>query len=798
MKGYSSFKDRIKLISDNKTYLLKSVELRVAYGELEPVTISRVRPIIIGEDTITFQATAYQVREGAEVEALLNRLPGIRVDQNGDVIFQGRKIIKVMVDGKLFFGGDVLTAIRNLPTEIVDKIQLIDDYGDKAHLTGIKTGRPDKLMNIVLKQDKKNGEFGQIAAGGGNKGKFNAGFFSNLFSGEQQFSLNGRVEDNNPAGSDLQKSGGINYANRLGKWKVENSATISSGAPHSANQVGQDSYYAGGQIHQEQSFQYSGSNNGISEASAITYAPDAFHTLRVSPSISWQQLSQTIQSRILTTEYFDSSVKTSNGESYIVAGTKTLSATLGLYMELLSHYSRRRFTVQLNASNTNNDQSNNNVLNTEISSNNLMSSLRQHYLISNMAISRNFDAAIQYYSPAGENGFIEIGYSLRSNLSSSIKVTRETDSLQRSMPIDSLTGDYKYLVADQRLHVGYTGRIKQLTLTAGLDAQPGYMQGTENKRKNTTYHYLAWRPSFQASYPISKLKILSFEYSGNNALPDLQKVQPVTDIANPQYPIKGNPGLRSAYSHSINMHYDQSSIQATQYSGFGVNVGLILTENTILQSIVHPKDTSNIIQTITYVNAGSTFSSQAGYYINLPSIVKKRLRIMLNGQITGNTDLSLTDNVLYTIRSINTSQSLNINYLVPDRIESEASLSYSINANRYSSGNVAETNFSAASLSLRNRHYFFRHWVLVYQYSQSFTNTGNKVWKSNPAFLTTTLKREFFAKNKASISASAFDLLNTGNGVRQSFSSTSSTTTQAALIGRYFLLQFTYKWGKFK
>ncbi|HQW85341.1 MAG TPA: carboxypeptidase-like regulatory domain-containing protein, partial [Ferruginibacter sp.] len=98
--------------------------------------------IVVKEDTIEYNASSFKTKEGAVVEDLIKKMPGIQVDKDGNVTAQGKAVSRVKVNGKDFFGGDVKTATKELPANIVDKIQIIDDYGDQATVSGIKDGDP--------------------------------------------------------------------------------------------------------------------------------------------------------------------------------------------------------------------------------------------------------------------------------------------------------------------------------------------------------------------------------------------------------------------------------------------------------------------------------------------------------------------------------------------------------------------------------------------------------------------------------------------------------------------------------
>src|SRR5258708_16998553 len=169
MNGYKSYYKNFSIPVAIKVFSLAPIVLQIDYEELQAVVVRQVQPITIKRDTLEYYAGAYSVREGSMLAELMKKLPGVAV--NDSVTVMGKKISKVLLDGKLFFGGDVKAALKNLPYDIIDKVEMIDDYGDQARLTGVRTGEPKKILNIVLKQDKRNGQIGNMTGGRGNKGQ---------------------------------------------------------------------------------------------------------------------------------------------------------------------------------------------------------------------------------------------------------------------------------------------------------------------------------------------------------------------------------------------------------------------------------------------------------------------------------------------------------------------------------------------------------------------------------------------------------------------------------------------------
>ncbi|HEY4196120.1 MAG TPA: carboxypeptidase-like regulatory domain-containing protein, partial [Mucilaginibacter sp.] len=163
--GYQPLKRRFILNNDTKPADLAPIVLKSEAIALRGVTISDVNSIKLKEDTVEYNAAAYKVREGAPVEDVIKKLPGVDVDKDGNITAQGKSVSKVRLNGKDYMAGDVTSLTKNLPADLVQSIQVVDDYGDQANITGIKTGDPQKVLNINIKANKNYGYFGQGTVG---------------------------------------------------------------------------------------------------------------------------------------------------------------------------------------------------------------------------------------------------------------------------------------------------------------------------------------------------------------------------------------------------------------------------------------------------------------------------------------------------------------------------------------------------------------------------------------------------------------------------------------------------------
>ena len=154
----------------------------------EVVVHGNMAAIRMKGDTLEFKADSFHVQQGATVEELLKRLPGIQVDKNGKITAQGEPVKKMLVDGEEFFGDDPTLVTQNLRADMVDKVQVFDKKSDQAAFTGIDDGEKNKTINLQLKDNKKNGYFGKVEAGMGTNGFYNNQFMFNLFKKKLKFS----------------------------------------------------------------------------------------------------------------------------------------------------------------------------------------------------------------------------------------------------------------------------------------------------------------------------------------------------------------------------------------------------------------------------------------------------------------------------------------------------------------------------------------------------------------------------------------------------------------------------------
>ncbi len=209
-----------------KDIRLKPFALSEGSIALKEAVVTGIKtPVKVMEDTIEFNADSYKTQPNAVVEDLVKRLPGAEVDSEGKITVNGKEVKKILVDGKEFFADDPTVASRNLPVEMIDKLQVVDRKSDLARMTGVDDGEDETVINLTVKKGMNNGWIGNIEAGYGTDDRYKANFNFNRFWDGNQFTILGSANNiNDPGAADgasgrfrrFGGSNGINTSQALG------------------------------------------------------------------------------------------------------------------------------------------------------------------------------------------------------------------------------------------------------------------------------------------------------------------------------------------------------------------------------------------------------------------------------------------------------------------------------------------------------------------------------------------------------------------------------------------------------
>src|SRR5690606_34761619 len=177
------------------------------------IEITGIPAVSLRGDTTEFDAKRFSTREYADADELVSQIPGVEVDEEGNVKAHGEEVTKIIVDGKEFFSTDPRIALKPLPAESIDKIQLIDEKSEQARFSGFDDGERKKVINIVTKPDKKRGTFGKASSGYGDENKFALNTSINRFENDKKIAVNLMANNVNETNFAEQGRGGSRRGN---------------------------------------------------------------------------------------------------------------------------------------------------------------------------------------------------------------------------------------------------------------------------------------------------------------------------------------------------------------------------------------------------------------------------------------------------------------------------------------------------------------------------------------------------------------------------------------------------------
>ncbi|SDE74172.1 CarboxypepD_reg-like domain-containing protein [Mucilaginibacter pineti] len=857
--GYTSLIKHFALDDNNKPVDLGSIVLKAETNMLNQVNIvGAPNPITLKEDTVVYNASSYKVRANAPAEDLLKKLPGVDVDVNGNVSTQGKQVTKVRINGKDYMGGDVQSATKNLPADIIENIQMIDDYGDQANLTGVKSGEPDKILNITIRKDKNYGYTAQGTVGDGrdalpqdqgvpNKNRYLGSLNIFNFKGDQQIAVQGSINNTNVNTFSFGSSGGgggnfgggggrgnagrgggatgslittqngitdaksigLNFRDQWGKnLAVYGSYSFADNTTNTSNNIFQQNTSSANPSEQHQLSLEQDEKINHRFNWNMEYKPDTVNYFKFTPSFSYAG-TNTIESDSvsLTRKGTVSSAYTSNTNGDSQSPTYGIT---GLYNHKFKQ--RRNLSILVNANSAPSWSYQNPIYNFAP---NTEHTAPENQSIATYSRTNSYGANVSYLQPLGKRSYFEFNYALNYSTTNNNK---ETDTLfnpiEFSFMRDSLLSNrYNYTFTTNRFGLNYRFIEKKYNYTLGLAVQPSTLDGfSENTGASTHKNTFNFIPTARFIYNFSRSQTFSVNYNGSNAAPTFTQIQPVVDQSNAYYPVQGNPYLNPAFTNNVSIRYNNFSFATGNV--FFANFNFQKIQNQVVTNSIS-SNTSNRILT-QYLNADG-FYNVTGRLTYVKPWAERKFSLTLNGTATYNNNIGYLsvvneDPLLASQQEIDAAREKNIakNLVftpefrfrvdIPNVVDVQFLTNYSINKTSNSINNQltqALSNVRTLNIGLNGKNYF-GDWVFSYDYTKA-NNYGyaSNIQITNPNILNVYVERRFLKNKVATIRASAFDLFNQNTGFTSSTTASSITQSSVNRLARYFLLTFSLRLQKF-
>ena len=882
--AYGEYKLSVSFIGYNNldtTFRVSAPKLNLGVLKLKPgvqieTVVKEAKALRTSQkgDTVSYNAGAFKVVADADVEGLLKKMPGITVT-DGTVEAQGETVKKIFVDGKEFFGEDVTTAIKSLPAEAVDRVEVYNKLSDAAEFSGMDDGEGYKALNIVTRPGMRQGQFGKLYAGFGydadteteDKFKYIAGGNANIFSGDSRISLIGlfnNVNQQNFSFEDIlgvSGSGGGGRRGSVGQYMMRPQSGVAT-----VNAIGinySDSWGKRDQVTFQGSYFFNNTNtenrstvekwyeapmrldtlmtNGYSDTKGYNHRFNARlewkisenQNLMIRPRFSYQ--SNDPWSRT-TGWQFGAPADGGSGYSRTDNFSDALRhgynvGTSAVYRAKLGKNGR---TITLDGSfsysdNTNNSNSWSNVLGTlpdrpaidpatGVWNPENYTDLRY---LRNLAPSSSYSlrGSLTYTEPVAKYAQVSFQYRVSYNSQERDKrsyITGDDFSIAGLTPDRSLSNSYESGYLTQSVGPGFRFSKERNTFIANVYYQRSALDGQivrddaekiKHAYNNVTYFMMGQLNINREN----SLRLFVSSYTDSPSITDLQSVYDVSDAQNITH---GNPNLKPTYSHRVNFHYTNSNVEKgrTFMWMFSMNTTLDYTASHLVQrpgeifidgesySPNFYSTTTNLDgywQLRTHLSYGlpigflkSNFNVMAGViYTKTPSMLGGTVD-SATGMITGG-ERNDTKNMGYDFRAV-----------LGSNISENVDFTLSWN------GTYNEATNSLNSDNSKNR--YFNHTAqgnLKVVFPLGFTFTASAAYSQYIGFTNdysedyllcnAWLGKKVFRNKRGEVMIGVNDLLNQNRAFSRTTGSGYTQNSTNSVIGRYYMVQFTYNLRRF-
>ncbi len=808
--GYQTLEKDYTLDGSKYLVVLDTLQLLPQSYELDPISILARRAIIIKKDTIEYRARSYLIRENAFTIDLLKKLPGININREGNLIAQGKIVTRVKVNGRDFFGGDVETAIRNIPANLIEKIQVIDDYGDKARLTGGTDGGYQKIINIKTWANLRKGYFGNASAGEGTEGRYQLSGMVNYLNNNRETAFYGNMNNNNARmpgaeyeinsvnnGLSTVTAAGFNYRE---KYDKNFSSYGNYGFSKTINRLFSETFrtniYPDNRLILNTDTTNS-KNTGYGHHLQWTLEyEDSLNFVQVTPFFSMNKKDGRSKSMLRQNKQVYSFITDSLNQESI---EDAYSSSPGIGARVVANHkfgkTGRNVFAELSlksGSNTAQENVNAFVLYYDNAGNLNRDSVQRQFLRDE---NENFSTSgrISYIEPVTRNSRVEVAYAFGYS-----EYTNDRETLNFFMrKIDSLSNRYSYSFTTNTINLLFRHNGNKHAYTVGVSVQPNLLAGESvGKSIRINRRGLNIVPEVNYSYLLSAERSFNVNYSASSNPPSYLQLQPVTDISNPQYPVRGNPSLKSELWHNFEIGYNNFSAETGKTFFAGLN-GTLIQDQVVSNTLLRIKQDNVISQETAFENLDGSFMLGGVYNLSLP--FKERKYVLdLNGSVSYNHYVSLSNSEKLSARNLIASQAVRMQINPNEQIEFYPSVIYTYNRNRYSIDEYSKAQLSTWSLGASSKVYLLPTIVLGLEADKNFNKGFAGMGKTNPFILNTFIEKQFLKGKKAAFRFSAFDILDQNTSVMRTIQNNATLDNRSNRLGRYFMLLFKLNLNKFE
>jgi hypothetical protein len=804
------------------------VELQIDLGSLKMVlednTLGEIvltgtrPPITVKQDTLEFNAASFTTRPDANLEELLKKLPGVEVDSEGNITVNGKPVSKFLVNGEDFFGTDARIATKNLPKEIIDRIQVTDTRTRAQEFTGEPGDPENKTINITIKKDRNTGYFARATAGGGTDERYELSGIGNYFrddmrvsvlassnninssgfSYDEVYGMMGRTAGRNVfggGGGGITKSetAGFNYVNKWNDLKGSVDYFFGKNDTERRTTVARENILPNSRYFTNSEDASNLINDSHRANARFEYELDSLTRISVSPRFN-ANYGTSYRSRIAESIDEDGSLR-NNTET--LQNEQLNRESFNNDIDFIKRFGRRGAFLRMEFSHDHNRQDNENFYFSEsrFFRDGAEESRIQDQFIDEEENEDQYSFEISQRSVLADKFFLDLSYDLDYSNSRNKRYVFDADDNGDTYTSlnELLSNDFEFssLRHTPNLGLNYEGNAWRVNTDVGLiNTRLQNENFFSDTSFDNTYNNLFVRA--RVRYEIERSKSLSLRYNTNADIPSIRQLQPVVDRTNPLNIVIGNPELRPAYRQSIGFEF--RNFDFTTRSGIFSSIDYNFTENSVVPVTTIDED---LVRTTTYTNVDGAKSVSGRIFYNKQ--IKKdafefRYRTGINAGYSNN--VGFTNAVLYNAERISLSPSIRLTYAIEEVLDinpnyqlNYTSTTYDINTNRDAEVIDHRVGLEATTYWPKN---------VIFGNDISYNYFGNvSPGFDNSAILWNMSLGYQFLKERATLKVNIYDLLDQNVDTRRIIGDDFVQDTRSLILTRYAMLSFTYKLSNF-
>lgn len=832
--GYLQTYEHVKVHAKKNHYDLGEIvipENTIVLAEAS--VVAQRREMIVKEDTVEYDATAYRLRENAVVEDLLKRLPGITIDEDGRIFVNGKEVKKVMVDGQDFFRSNPNLSIKNIPAHIMDKLQVIEDKSELSKLTGIDDGEENIVINIGIQKDKKRGwlssnniGIGQELDGSeGDLMRYSVNSFAARLYDETQLGI--VVNGNNINGMTIGGSGsttgsgkpglnssfstGINFSSgkaRVSPWIIngdlsygQNESVVNRNSYRQYYLLDSTSYQAdtATQISRTQEIRFSGKiENRSIEGWTFSFTPSASYnvTTRNNSGFSLLQAGNADRDSVNTNNYtYNSMTPGLNLRGVFTASHRFKKKGRRLSFSIDSRFGASEGAGETNARYYYYRRKNNPEV------------IRDQQWETN---STNFNNRLylSYIEPIADKHSLQFVYWVRAD---------NRENIRNNYKPDPETGDYSILdipysksienlTVTQQLGVSYRGTLTKLSYVFGIDFNPSHIRSRsfiQNGSSLGTDSTITYFPGLQTYnfapvgymiYNIGNGKNMRFDYRGRTTSPTVEQLDPSRDESRPTNIYIGNPDLLPKFAHWSRLRYNDNN--RTNQQSIMANIEGNYVLNDIINFTDYDGETG--IKTTSPVNQSGSWNVNGMFMYNRPLSAYFQINNYTRSGIRNNIGFSTVNSSTGSQKTIATTTTLNQDLGLTfklNRLYMMGKIRYELSNTAYSNENMLNKNISSLGGFLSAQLNLPKSWMISSEMNYRSITGFSTEYNQQELLWNAEISKNFLKNNAGTITLLFNDILQQQLSVTQIISSNYVEDRQFNTLKSFVMLAFSYKFN---